>query len=168
MATPMRHPRQRFAASALLLVLLLSLAAVNVTSAQECTWTHLVRPGDTLTSIARNYGVSVSDIVKLNSQITSPDLIKWGTTICVSNTASPPGLLPGSYTVKPGDTLISIALRFGASLVDLARANGIGNPNHILAGDTLTVPTEEPAPDAVVTPEPTPEATPETTPEAAG
>jgi LysM repeat protein len=160
----MHHPRQRIAACALLLVLLLSPLAANITSAQECTWTHLVRPGDTLTNIAHNYGVTVSDILKLNTQITSPDLIKWGTTICVSTTASPPGLLPGSYTIKPGDTLVSIALRFGASLLDLARANGIGNPDHILAGDTLTVPTEEPTPDAVVTPE----ATPESTPEAAG
>ena len=144
----------------LALLLTTSFASIGATSAAECTWTHLVRPGDTLSSIAQYYGVTVGDILRLNSQITDRNLIKWGTTICVSDSASAPPLLPGNYVVKPGDTLAYIAWRFGATLIELARANGIGNPNLIYAGDTVTVPTPE-----VAAPEPTVEPTPEATAE---
>ena len=44
------------------------------------------------------------------------------------------------YTIQQGDTLYSIARRFGISLTDLAQANNIINPNLIYAGQTLTIP----------------------------
>ncbi len=46
---------------------------------------------------------------------------------------------PGYYTVKPGDTLIRIGLETGQSHVDLARWNGIANPNLIEVGQVLRV-----------------------------
>jgi lipoprotein NlpD len=48
---------------------------------------------------------------------------------------------PGAYTVKPGDTLIRIALDQGLSWRDLARWNGLDNPNLLEVGQVLrTVP----------------------------
>ena len=44
-----------------------------------------------------------------------------------------------AYTVQPGDTLSGIAARFGVKAADLARANAIGDPNHVVAGRTLDV-----------------------------
>ncbi len=46
----------------------------------------------------------------------------------------------GTYTVQSGDTLGAIASRFGVSVTDLARANGITNPNLIYPGQRLTIP----------------------------
>jgi len=46
----------------------------------------------------------------------------------------------GSVTVQPGDTLGAIAARNGTSVAAIARANGIADPNHIVAGATLTIP----------------------------
>lgn len=46
---------------------------------------------------------------------------------------------PGSYTVKPGDTLLRIALDHGISSRDLARWNGLDNPNLIEVGQVLRV-----------------------------
>jgi murein DD-endopeptidase MepM/ murein hydrolase activator NlpD len=46
----------------------------------------------------------------------------------------------GGYTVKWGDTLIGIGRRLGVAPTSLASANGIGDPNHIVAGRSLTVP----------------------------
>ena len=44
------------------------------------------------------------------------------------------------YTVQAGDTLFSIAQRFGVSLDDVIEANNISNPDVIYEGDTLTIP----------------------------
>ena len=46
---------------------------------------------------------------------------------------------PGTYTVKPGDTLIRIGLDQGQSWRDIAKWNGIDNPNLIEVGQVLRV-----------------------------
>ena len=46
----------------------------------------------------------------------------------------------GEYTVTPGDTLSEIAERFGLTVEELAEANGIVDPDHILSGQVLLVP----------------------------
>jgi peptidoglycan/xylan/chitin deacetylase (PgdA/CDA1 family) len=48
--------------------------------------------------------------------------------------------VPSTYTVQAGDTLFSIAQRFGVSVDELAQANGIANPSLIYAGQVLTIP----------------------------
>lgn len=45
-----------------------------------------------------------------------------------------------SVPVRPGDTLSALAARYGTSVGALARANGISDPNVILAGTLLTLP----------------------------
>ena len=53
---------------------------------------------------------------------------------------------PGYYTVQKGDTLIRIGLDAGQNYRDIARWNGIENPNKIEIGDVYrVVPPEEPA-----------------------
>jgi LysM repeat protein len=47
---------------------------------------------------------------------------------------------PASVTVQPGDTLRGIAARFGCSFEDIARQNGIQNPDMIYPGQVLQVP----------------------------
>ena len=44
------------------------------------------------------------------------------------------------YTVQFGDSLSSIAVRFGTSVNALMQANGIWNPNRVLVGQTLCIP----------------------------
>lgn len=44
------------------------------------------------------------------------------------------------YIVQYGDTLNSIARRFGVTVEDLMRANGLRNPNFIYVGQALTIP----------------------------
>jgi len=45
-----------------------------------------------------------------------------------------------TYYVRPGDTLSMIALRFGVTVDQLMRVNGLRNPNHIYVGQALTIP----------------------------
>jgi len=61
---------------------------------------------------------------------------------------------PGFYTVKPGDTLIRIALETGQNWRDIASWNNLDNPDVIEVGQVVRVapPASEPAPGVVVKP----------------
>ena len=58
---------------------------------------------------------------------------------------------PGYYTVKPGDTLARIGLEAGQSYREIARWNGLDNPNRIEAGQVIRVVPPGQSDDAVVT-----------------
>ena len=58
---------------------------------------------------------------------------------------------PGYYTVKTGDTLIRIALDSGQNWRDLARWNGMDNPNVVEVGQVLRVVPPSVDPTAVAT-----------------
>jgi soluble lytic murein transglycosylase-like protein len=45
-----------------------------------------------------------------------------------------------AYTVRPGDTLTGIASRHGVTVSELARTNGISNPNLVQIGRSLEIP----------------------------
>jgi len=145
MAYTFKKSRKRAVIFASLMVVVLTASmftSVVTVSAQTCTWTHRVRFGDTLGNIAHFYNTTVSDLLALNTQIKNANLIFWGTDICISTsqTPPPPPDFAGTYKVKFGDTLGNIAFTFGASIGDMVRVNGIGNPNIIFAGETLKVP----------------------------
>jgi lipoprotein NlpD len=78
----------------------------------------------------------------------------------LSPTRLPPGAenagKPGYYTVKPGDTLIRVALDTGQNWRDLAAWNGLDNPNLIEVGQVLRVQSTEAAAVAVPAPVATP------------
>ncbi len=102
-----------------------------------CGQFYTVRYGDTLYRIAVRFGTTVSALMNLNG-ITNPNRIIAGQTICVK----PGGSIPWGflYTVKRGDTLNSIAARYGWSSAYLASVNHIANPNHIYVGQVLLIP----------------------------
>ena len=65
--------------------------------------------------------------------------------------ATPQATATSTYVVQRGDTLASIARRFGTTVNELIRANDLSNANVIFAGQTLIIP----AGDASGTPQPT-------------
>lgn len=65
----------------------------------------------------------------------------------VAPTTAPVSSGPQTYVVQPGDTLYSIARRYGMNYQDLAAHNGIVNPHRIQAGQVLRIPAGgEPSP----------------------
>jgi len=66
-----------------------------------------------------------------------------GPSVSQSVAASLPGAenagKPGYYSVRPGDTLVRIALDAGQNWRDIARWNNLGNPNLIEVGQVLRV-----------------------------
>jgi murein DD-endopeptidase MepM/ murein hydrolase activator NlpD len=101
--------------------------------------TYLVRTGDTLETIASRLGLTVDQLAAANG-ITNPDLVYVGTQLRLDG-PSPPveARQPVSYTVRPGDTLGAIALRFSTSVDHLAAVNEIPNPDIIQAGTALVI-----------------------------
>jgi LysM repeat protein len=106
-----------------------------------------VKSGDTLSRIASSFGVSVSSIQQLNNLGTSTT-IRVGQVLRIpsgTSSASPapsPSPTPTqlTYTVKSGDTLISIARRFSVTTTAIAQLNNITNANSIRVGQVLKIP----------------------------
>lgn len=59
--------------------------------------------------------------------------------ISAANTQAPQSTVTSTYVVQSGDTLSSIAAKFGTSYQTLASLNGIANPNLIYVGQALRV-----------------------------
>ena len=98
---------------------------------------YTVRGGDTLTGIAERTGVPSAELARVNG-ITDPNLIRAGQVLEVPVPATTPE--PSAYTVRSGDTLTAIAARMGVSSAELARVNGIADPNLIRVGQVLEAP----------------------------
>lgn len=104
---------------------------------------HVVEPGETLSSIASRYGISTRALAEANG-ITDPSKIYVGSRLALSGSPFVAETAEGggsaTHTVKAGETLGSIASRYGTSVNDLARANGIQDINHVRVGQQLTIP----------------------------
>jgi len=98
---------------------------------------YVVQPGDTLFSIAKRFGVDMQELASANN-ITDPSTIYVGQRLVIPGAAETPAR--ELYKVQPGDTLSSIAQRFGVSLQDLMTANGITDPDAIYVGQVLRIP----------------------------
>ncbi len=95
---------------------------------------YTVKAGDTLWGIANKYGTTVSELVKLND-ISNPNVIYVGEVLQISGESS--GVETTEYTVKAGDTLWGIAAKYGTTVSELVKLNGITNPNMIYVGKAL-------------------------------
>lgn len=103
---------------------------------------HVVQRGETLSEIASRYGVSVWALAQANN-IGNPSVIYAGQVLTIPAGGGPATSSPQAtegYTVRRGDTLFRIAMRFGVTVDALVAANGLASPNHIYAGQVLRIP----------------------------
>ncbi|NWG05510.1 MAG: LysM peptidoglycan-binding domain-containing protein [Chloroflexi bacterium] len=102
---------------------------------------HKVVAGDTFETIAIKYGITVRELVSAN-----PQLLKSGDQLTIPTPVAIPAenggatTAPRTYTVKSGDTLSSIAVKFGTTVAKIASANNIKNVNLISVGQVLVIP----------------------------
>ncbi len=135
---------------------------------------HVVNRGDTVSRLADLYGSTIEAIKQANGlddraliyvgqQLTIPvpiSQLPTATTIVLPTAVPPlPTQVPptqvavqATYTIVRGDTLTSIAERFGTTVLELAQFNGITNPNVIKAGQVLQIPGQPVVPPQVVPP----------------
>lgn len=98
------------------------------------TLNHVVAPGDSLFKIAHDYNTTIENILKFNS-IPNMNLIYPGQIIVVP--LSPPEAI--IYTVKPGDSIYSIARKHGTYIDNIIRFNYLQPPYTIYPGQQLVV-----------------------------
>lgn len=111
---------------------------------------YTVRDGDTLLSIAAQYGTTVDSLRQLNFLV--DDAIQTGQVLRVplAEGVTPAGVAtatpqPYLYAVQPGDTLYGIALQFGVDATAIIEANGLLDQNSLIVGSNLIIPGYEPA-----------------------
>ena len=100
---------------------------------------HWVRSGETLANIARQHSVAVSDLVSTN-RLTQPNLIYTGQRLVIPGGNAETLPAEQVYVVRRGDTLASIAARFGVSISELVAMNGLRNAHFIWVGQRLRIP----------------------------
>jgi membrane-bound lytic murein transglycosylase D len=126
---------------------------------------YRVQRGDTLSTIAQRFGTSVVALQRAN-QLTRPDRIHIGQVLEIPNGRGGPlpplrtalasvgdapaaatdgtngggGGEAGAHQVRPGESLWTIAQRFGVTVEALAAANGISAREHLQIGQRLRVP----------------------------
>src|SRR4030095_5419921 len=105
---------------------------------------HTVAAGDSFESIANKYAVTVRELVSAN-----PQLLKTGDALTIpmavaipaesSSSSGSAGGTPRTHTVKAGDSLYSIAIKYGTTVAAIATLNNIANPNQISVGQVLKI-----------------------------
>ncbi len=127
-----------------------SSTSTSSASSTSSSGSHTVAPGENLGAIAARYGTTTAALVEANN-IADPAMIVAGTRLRISGTGSSTGSSSassttvaassssGSHTVAPGENLGAIAARYGTSAQALASANGIANPNMVVAGTRLRI-----------------------------
>lgn len=121
--------------------------------------TYIVEEGDTLFSIAQQFGVTMDMLIAAND-FEDPDSIGVGTQITIpdpqaelpTGTPLPETLVPGTtieYVVKTGDSIGSIAVAFNSTVEAIVEANDLDPTEVLFVGTRLLIPVN------IVTPVPT-------------
>ena len=124
--------------------------AFRVVTDDNLVETYTVQAGDTLGKIAVRYGTTVAALLQLNG-LSNPDVLAIGQKLKVPGTGGGAPAAVGTpkpatggqgrtYIVQKGDTLLSIARRYGLTTKQLQAANNITNPDKIFPGQKLVIP----------------------------
>lgn len=116
---------------------------------------YTIARGDTLFLLAQRFNITLEAIRAANPQISNPNVLVIGQQICIPRPGVPPAPPPEPeplplppacpegrlHTVAPGETLFSIANRYGQSLSRVIAANPqLTDPNALAVGQVICIP----------------------------
>ena len=99
-------------------------------------FTYTVKSGDNLYSIAKRYDTTIDEIKKLNNL--NSNLLNVGQVLKIAVAVNLPSSDYDTYIVKSGDTLYSIAKKFGMTVAEIKKINNLVNDN-LSIGQVLRV-----------------------------
>jgi len=103
---------------------------ISMESETEDYITYIVKAGDNLYAISRNYGLTVDEIMRFNNLNTN--ILNIGQTLKI------PVSEIDSYTVKSGDSLYSIAKKYNTTVDSLKQKNNLTS-NTLRIGQILKI-----------------------------
>lgn len=114
-------------------------SAGTVAAAASCGDTYTIQKGDYLSKIAKNCGITYDAILKANPEIKDPNKVYPGQVIRIKASATLPTTV--DYIVVKGDTLGSIATRFGTTVAKIQALNPeIKDASKIYVGQKIKLP----------------------------
>jgi LysM repeat protein len=107
--------------------------------------TYTVKKGDTLSSVAERFNFPTTLLLTLNglswnSILHEGQIVKLTTAPTKQKGMAPARSTDETYTVAAGDTLSSVAERFGLSITAVAEANGLTPTDQVFSGESLVIP----------------------------
>ena len=131
----------------------LAIVAILLVLAGAGTGTYTLKWGDTLSSVAKRYGIPVQAITSANG-IKDPDKVKQGQTLTIPDkaaaqvavakpiaaVAAPNAPSGKTHKVVKGETLSAIAKKYEVTVDELRKLNGITNDRRVREGATLQLP----------------------------
>ena len=110
---------------------------------------HLVRAGETVNSIAKKYSIPVRTILAMN-RLSTNALIFPGQKLIIGSVVeqAPKKLVPNFHVVESGETLASIAKKYGIKLDTLLVANSLTESSLIYGGQKLKLKVASNSPDS--------------------
>lgn len=121
---------------------LLAILLPQPAGAQESGAEYVVKQGDSLYSIADAFGLSLETLQSANA-ISDPATLFIGRRLIIPGTDAELGELD-FHVLEPGETVASLALRFGQSPAVLARLNRWVNPGRLVIGHSVVMPVVDP------------------------
>lgn len=104
------------------------------------TTSYTVKAGDTLYGIAQRFKTTVAKIAAANN-ITNVNSLRIGQVLKIpGSSTTPPPATAVKYTVRAGDTLYGIAVKYKTTVAKIATANKITNVNFLRVGQVLIIP----------------------------
>lgn len=103
--------------------------------------THIVQPGETLNSIAADYGVDSAALASANN-LTNRNLVRVGQVLVIPGITEREALEARGtrHTVQTGESLSQIAQQYGVTVEQILAVNGLDDPNTIIVGQELLIP----------------------------
>ena len=130
-----------------IIISILSITPANPVEAQAAGPTYIVQPGDTLTSIAEKFGVSLKDLISANS-ITDPNNISTGQPLVIPGLVGITGTLT-TRVIPLGENLETLTREYKIKPSTFIRLNRITSPSELYAGASLIIPVENDTPPVV-------------------
>lgn len=115
-----------------------SLSGASENEIEKSVKYHIVLKGETLYSISKIYNISVDSISIWNQLKNNAIYVGQELLVSKGNAKRVSKSIPLTYSVQPGDTLYSIARKYGLSVETLRTLNDLKSDN-LLVGQTLTL-----------------------------